>query len=982
MKKIIVTTSWDDGHKLDIRLAELLKKYNIQGTFYVTSKNREKKKEDILSEEQIALLSKSVEIGAHTMTHGLLTHLSDKTARSEINDSKKYLEKITGKTISTFCYPRGSYYHKHVKMVHEAGFAYARTVKRHSFGTQGFPFEAQTTIHTYNHWSDLWKIARFVNFNPLKIFKYFQWDELAKAMFDRVCKTGGVFHLWGHSWEIDGHNDWERLEDVLRYIAHKKDVQYLTNGELASVQQNKILIAAPYFPPHLGGTEFYAYNIAKGLQKDFGWDVCIATTGNRGFRVVEENYKGFKVYKLPYWFKLSNTPVNLFWPISFKRILKKENISLINAHAPVPLFADMIIWAKKSIPAVLTYHGLSMKKNKLALDWIIDFYERFILSRTLKRASSIVCASDAVHRNFSHVVADNIDTITPGVDLKYFIPTDCQNKNTILFVGGVNKSDSHKGLKYLLEAMVSVAQKHSQTKLIVVGAGENRDYFEMLAKNLGIARSVDFVGGRYGEELRDSYKDASIFVLPSLNDNHPLVILEAMACGLPVVSTTVGNIPAIVEDGKTGFLVAPGDSNALAKKVIHLLDNPEQSKTLGSAGREKVSREFDWGTRVEDYDRLFKMAINGDTKKASCMTVAQIVGYYPPHMGGMEVVAKEISLELARKNYSVTVFTSDIDAEKTPKNDIRENYSVKRLKSFEFAHTPIIWSLPFRLFRLPRGSVLHLHIAQAGIPEIVFLIAKLRRFPFIAHFHLDVGKSGSFGWLLPFYKKYLLGFVLRRADKVIVFSEEQSHLVRKKYEVIESKIAVVPNGVGKEFFFRDVRSLPKDSLKLLYVGRLSVQKRLDRLVDALSLLKVPVHLTVVGDGEEKAVLESRVKKLGIASVSFEGKKYGAGLLEYYRKADVFVIASDIEGMPLVVLEAMASGLPIVASDVVGLKELVRGVGILVEKPSAENFAEALTDIWYNSEQLKDLSIQSLDKAEQYSWAKLVEKMEVIYREIS
>jgi hypothetical protein len=89
-------------------------------------------------------------------------------------------------------------------------------------------------VHVYNHGFgfDLWQMARFVKFQPMKVLRCLEWDALARAMFDQVVKDGGVYHIWGHSWEIDEHDDWERLENVFRYISANPEVSYVTNGEL------------------------------------------------------------------------------------------------------------------------------------------------------------------------------------------------------------------------------------------------------------------------------------------------------------------------------------------------------------------------------------------------------------------------------------------------------------------------------------------------------------------------------------------------------------------------------------------------------------------------------------------------------------------------------------------------------------------------------------------------------------------------------
>lgn len=231
MQKVSVTTSWDDGHILDITLSELLKKYGIKATFYVSPLDREIKKEDRLTDEQIIKLSGDFEIGAHTMTHPHLTTISDDEAKKEIEGSKKYLENILNKPVTSFCYPAGYYTNKHKDILKEVGFKIARTVDRHfsSIGTDFFAIP--TTVHAYKHYSDAIQILNIVGIK--KFFgAYMNWDELAMAEFDNVMKSGGVFHLWGHSWEIDKNNDWDRLERVLKYISNREGVSYVSNSEL------------------------------------------------------------------------------------------------------------------------------------------------------------------------------------------------------------------------------------------------------------------------------------------------------------------------------------------------------------------------------------------------------------------------------------------------------------------------------------------------------------------------------------------------------------------------------------------------------------------------------------------------------------------------------------------------------------------------------------------------------------------------------
>ncbi len=230
--RTIVTTSWDDGHTLDRKLASLLAQYGIRGTFYIAPYDHEILPHDRLTDDNLrALAEEGFEVGAHTLTHRLLPTLSPDEARGEIVGSREHLERVLGAPITSFCYPAGKYQRKHVALVEGAGYTYARSVRRFSLRV-GDPLEARTSIHTYDHWLDALKLMWFVRGNPRAFLRlYRRWDRQAIALFDRVRARGGVFHLWGHSDEVDRHGDWGRLERVLAHIAHHADVAYVTNRD-------------------------------------------------------------------------------------------------------------------------------------------------------------------------------------------------------------------------------------------------------------------------------------------------------------------------------------------------------------------------------------------------------------------------------------------------------------------------------------------------------------------------------------------------------------------------------------------------------------------------------------------------------------------------------------------------------------------------------------------------------------------------------
>lgn len=739
----------------------------------------------------------------------------------------------------------------------------------------------------------------------------------------------------------------------------------------------KILIVTPYFPPSTGGLERYAGELAKHLKSDHKWKVVVLTTSKQKGVDEKKRVDGLTIYRLGYQFKCSNTPFSFDWFLKIRKILKTESPNIINIHTPVPGIGDIVSVMSKNTPIVVTYHTGTMLKGRIPPDIFIWLYEHFLLPLMLRKAKNIVCSSDFVRFGFLHKYLDKSKTITPGTDIEIFKPDSAKKSNnkTVLFLAGLGRADQHKGLSLVIDAINSLHESMPDIRLVVVGDGNMRGEYEDYVRKCGLNEWVKFKGNLFGNKLVSAYQNARVFALPSINDSYPTAIIEAMACGLPVVSTSTGSIPSLVDDGKTGFLVAPNDFEALTSKLKKVLNIPKVSTSMGKAGRIKVSKGFSWVDRSTEHNQLFNRIISPKP------LIVQLVSYFPPHVGGMETVVQEISTELSKNNYPVKVFTSNVGAQGAPHKETSPLLEIERLRSVEIAHTPIIWALPFKLFCLPKGSVLHVHIAQAGLPEVAMLIAKIKHFPYIAHFHLDVDPSSILGNIFLLYKKFVLGHVLRAANKVIVFSEEQSKLVQKLYNVKRNNLMIVPNGVGKDFFYNGHRKAPGKKLRVLFVGRLTIQKRVDRLIESMSYLKFPVELKIIGDGEDRKKLENLVVKLKLNNIVFEGEKYGKRLRSYYKNADVLAIPSDKEGMPLVVLEGMAAGLPIVGSNVLGIRELVKNVGILVDNPSGETFATALTNLYINSKMWQKLSIQSRKKAEQFSWSNIVTHLEQSYIEI-
>jgi peptidoglycan/xylan/chitin deacetylase (PgdA/CDA1 family) len=231
----LVTTSWDDGHPYDLRLASLLATYQIAGTFYVPSSYS---KRPLMEDSQLRdLIGMNMEIGSHTDTHPVLTKLPPHEIWRELRESRERLEQRLGRAVPSFCYPKGKFNRAARKLIAPAGYRLARTTVAFrtelDFDPARMPVSCQCAPQSRA--IRLRHALREGNLRGLRNWsRWFglesEFASLARLMFDRVLRQGGVFHLWGHSWELEEGGLWSACEDVLRYIARRPGVAYVTNG--------------------------------------------------------------------------------------------------------------------------------------------------------------------------------------------------------------------------------------------------------------------------------------------------------------------------------------------------------------------------------------------------------------------------------------------------------------------------------------------------------------------------------------------------------------------------------------------------------------------------------------------------------------------------------------------------------------------------------------------------------------------------------
>jgi len=213
---------------------------------------------------------------------------------------------------------------------------------------------------------------------------------------------------------------------------------------------------------------------------------------------------------------------------------------------------------------------------------------------------------------FSLLGRKRVHLVRNGVDLDRFRPAAPaeggrgRDGATLLFVSGPN--DGTKGIRELLEAFVSLRRRHPALKLRVIGeppAGTEQ------------VEGVEVMGRVSRGEMPEAYRRGDIFVLPTLSDNTPVTLMEAMASGLPSVSTLVGGIPEMVEDGVTGRLVPPGDVAALEAALEDMVADPEARRRMGRAARTAAESRFSLDRMTSELEGVYGAAAGAELRIAA-----------------------------------------------------------------------------------------------------------------------------------------------------------------------------------------------------------------------------------------------------------------------------------------------------------------------------------------------------------------------------
>ncbi|MDX1781083.1 MAG: glycosyltransferase, partial [Thalassovita sp.] len=271
--------------------------------------------------------------------------------------------------------------------------------------------------------------------------------------------------------------------------------------------------------------------------------------------------------------------------------------------------------AKASCTAAMLCHEISGIPYSFTLHGPDIFFEpiRWRLDEKIARASFTACISDFCRsQGMSFAERDHwarMHIVHCGVEPGRYAEAGNRAGSRLLFVG---RMAAVKGLPVLFEALEQVIAARPNTRLTLIGDGPDREALEAEARQRGLAGHTDFLGYKSQAEVAEILQQVDALVLPSFAEGVPVVLMEAMAAGLPVVATQIAGIPELVDQGESGILVPSGDAVSLERAILQVLSDPGKAAEMGTKGRAKVARDFNIASEAAWLGRLFRGYIDGN----------------------------------------------------------------------------------------------------------------------------------------------------------------------------------------------------------------------------------------------------------------------------------------------------------------------------------------------------------------------------------
>ncbi len=356
----------------------------------------------------------------------------------------------------------------------------------------------------------------------------------------------------------------------------------------------------------VGGGQHHVLWLAEGLGRD-GFEIAVACEA-QGYLVDELRFAGIR--HLPVTLRNRPNGGSLFQMI---RLIREFDPKIVHTHGGTAGAYGRIAGHILARKIVHTYHGIhylhfeNQWKKRIYL-----FLEQFLIRWT----DAIICVANSdLQLALDHNLADRdkVSVIANGINAKQFkAPKESRKtrrpgKRRTTIIGTIGRLHEQKGHRYLIQATAEIVKQLNHAEIRIIGDGNLRTELELQAQTLGLQDVVRFMGSRTDISFQLAQMD--LFVLPSLWEGMPFVLLEAMCAGIPIVATDVDGVSEILEHGKDSLLVPPRDPQSLAKAIVSLLGNKRLARTFARNALDKISERFDVKEMVTQTERVYRVVI-------------------------------------------------------------------------------------------------------------------------------------------------------------------------------------------------------------------------------------------------------------------------------------------------------------------------------------------------------------------------------------
>jgi glycosyltransferase involved in cell wall biosynthesis len=373
------------------------------------------------------------------------------------------------------------------------------------------------------------------------------------------------------------------------------------------------------FYPKIGGTERQAERLAVALKR-LGFEVRILTLRFRDDLPLDEEIGGLRVVRIPYPKIKVVGRVVILLRLAWRLFSDRRRYDLVHVHMAEYMAFVSILVARPLGKTVILKFAVRPPDSAGVFGDFPEFVARRrfleqLLFFVIRKADCFVAISEmisemAIKRG---IPPERVVRIPNGVDIGTFHPVTPPEREDLrrslafhpgLAVVFIGRLIPRKGVADLLGAWRTVSAKRNDVTLYILGTGRSEEEFLAKARDLGLRDSVKFRGSV--NNVVAYLQSADLFVLPSHYEGMPNVLLEAMACGLPVVATRVSGVVDIVRDGRNGLLVEPGRPDGLAEAILRLLDDPAEAARLGKAAHETIEKEYSIEAVAGAYAALYQ----------------------------------------------------------------------------------------------------------------------------------------------------------------------------------------------------------------------------------------------------------------------------------------------------------------------------------------------------------------------------------------